>query len=326
MDSELNAQGRALHVDNRYSGDHGIARYSAEVVPRLTTNWQPLLGEYRPGKARDVLNRHRAGLPPTAVLYNPGYSAGVARCSQLLTVHDLIHLRDGNKLVHLYYERIVKPAIFSAGSVCTVSEASAADIREWLGSDDIRIWNTSNGCSGAFRPVGPAESSDVPYFLFVGNLKQHKNPRLFLEAMKAFPDHSAVLVTSDHDRARVLLQNEPRQAVRILSGVTDERLAALYRGAAALIFPSKREGFGLPALEALQCGTKVVFHRGAAPVLEICGPTQYGFDDADSVDDLVDAMERALSSDFVPPQGIDRYRWPTVAGVVNDAVRELIDG
>lgn len=311
-----------LIVDTRYRGAHGIARYSQEVLPQLSIDWTPFASRVSLGSAIDVLNWDRARLDRRSVLYSPGYFAGIARCRQLLTVHDLIHLigPQAQQSKRLYYDRVVRPAICRAGTVITVSETSAEMIRDWLNDDSVCVVNAGNGCSPVFRgPVVPADLGR-PYFLYVGNLKPHKNPRPVFEAMEKFRDHYLVAVTADRQSAARLAQDTRlNDRLKVYSNVQDDHLHALYAGADALVFPSIIEGFGLPVVEALRAGTKVVFFEGADSVKEICCGTQFAVSDATSSESFAEGMRLSLYSSFTAPTNLNDYDW-TVVGQRVDAV------
>jgi hypothetical protein len=145
-----------LYVDTSRIGLHGIGRYSREVVDRLDGDWLDLGQRLRRPLVIDAVNPKRMSLRPSDTVYGPGFNAGLTRATQLLTVHDLIHLRvksEGSRLKTLYYERIVRPAIRRAGSVFTVSKTSADELDEWLADDSIDVINTGNGVSSAFKPL-----------------------------------------------------------------------------------------------------------------------------------------------------------------------------
>jgi hypothetical protein len=104
-----------VYVDIRRDPyDGGVLRYAREVIPRLNIRWVAFDRPFRPARPIDVVNPIRARLPSSALLYSPGYSAGIGVCTQLLTIHDLIHLRAQNSrlrwyLNRAYYEGVVKP-------------------------------------------------------------------------------------------------------------------------------------------------------------------------------------------------------------------------
>lgn len=318
---------RSVYVDNRYRGNHGIARYAREVVTRLHLPWTPLPGKYRPGSPVDAIDVHRMRLSSTAILYNPGYTAGLTRATQLVTLHDLIHLRAAGKrgwINRLYYDRVVRPAICSAGHVLTVSETTARELRAWLGNG-VQVHNAGNGCSDVFDADHGSEVLDQPYFLFVGTFKKHKNPEPLFGAMRRFPDHQLVVVSGDRVSAKELAQNYGiEDRVQLRTNVDDVELSRLYRGAEAFVFPSTWEGFGLPVLEALKSGTKVVYSAAAESVAEICGNTQHAVEDARCSDEIADAMTMAINTEFEPPPSLADYTWENVTAKV-EAVINVVD-
>ncbi|AGB21349.1 glycosyltransferase [Mycobacterium sp. JS623] len=314
----------------RYGVNHGIARYAREVIPRLTIQWVAFDRPFRPSTPMDALNPNRARLPSSALLYSPGYSAGLARCTQLLTIHDLTHLRtQDSRLSHVtrvYYEGVVKPAVRRARHVLTVSETSADEIRNWLDDDSVTVHNAGIGCSSAYTREGPASTFDRPYFLYVGNFKPHKNPRPLFEAMTSFQDHLLVVVSADADVAAVRAlagQYGLNDRLRIRTAVSDEALAALYRGSDALVFPSVWEGFGLPVLEALMTGTKVVYFSGAASVSEICQHGQFAVENSSDAREFSSQMALAIDSSFTCPTDLTQFRWETVAAKVESLIRHF---
>jgi glycosyltransferase involved in cell wall biosynthesis len=315
---------KPLYVDVRHAGDHGIARYAREVRSRLSVGWQPFDNGLRSGSPADAVSLKRLALPRDSILYNPGFEAGPARCAQLLTVHDLTHLQmdEGHhRLKRGYYERLVKPAITKAGNVLTVSETSADDIRCWLADDRIIVTVTGNGCSDAFTEAGAAFVADRAYVLYVGNFKWHKNPRPLFQAIRQLPDLDLRVVTSDQESAvRLAAESGILERVHVHLGITDEKLAELYRGSVVLAFPSRWEGFGLPALEALRCGTKVVYFEGATSVSEVCSGSQFPFADADSHEAIADQIAEAAKSTFRRPANLDRHDWDLVAERVNRTI------
>ena len=107
-----------------------------------------------------------------------------------------------------------------------------------------------------FHPVEP-QPADVPYFLFVGTLEPRKNIVRLIDAWRAVREHHTVdlwLVGHPRDGFSIPEYN----GLRLLSSVDDAALPALYSGAVAFVYPSLYEGFGLPVLEAMQCGCPVI--------------------------------------------------------------------
>jgi glycosyltransferase involved in cell wall biosynthesis len=318
-----------VYVDIRAGYGGGILRYAREIIPRLNIQWVAFDRPFRPTQPIDAINPNRARLPRSALIYTPGYNAGVARCTQLLTIHDLTHLRRQNStprgyLNRAYYEGVVKPAVRRARHVLTVSETSANEIRDWLNDESVTVHNAGIGCSSAFTRDGPACEFGRPYFLYVGKFKAHKNPRPVFEAMASFPDHLLVVVSEDVAAAGALAeQYGVIDRLKIRTAVSDEALAALYRGSDALVFPSRWEGFGLPVLEALMTCTKVVYCRAAASVSEICQSGQFSVEDAGDAGEFRSQMALAIDSPFTCLTDLTQFRWETVASRVESLIRHV---
>jgi len=318
-----------IYVDTRLSAyGGGILRYAQEVIPRLVIPWTAFDGPFKPTQAIDAVNPARARLPRSAVLYNPAYSAGISRCTQLLTIYDLTHLREGSplrrRLNGAYYRNFVGPAIRRAGHVFTCSETSAEDIRNWVADSRVSVHNTGCGCSEEFSPEGATYDSERPYFLYVGNFKSHKNPGPLFAAMTGFPDHLLVVVSPDVDDARALAeQHGISDRIVIESGVSDQKLATLYRGAEALVFPSRWEGFGLPVLEALKSGAKVVYCQEARSVTEICDGGQFPVANPDDAREFRSQMSAAIESPFRCSTKLDQFQWDAVAAKVESVIRHV---
>ncbi|MCZ7587114.1 MAG: glycosyltransferase family 4 protein [Deltaproteobacteria bacterium] len=166
-------------------------------------------------------------------------------------------------------------AVRRADVVVTTSETAKRDIAAGLQIDPSRI---------AVAPIAPARiftpgTSDPtvldrcgvgrrPYLLFVGQFGRQKNEDALLEALRGVPETCLVLVGDPGDLADA---TKKRCADEALAGrvffagrVTDDDLCSLYRGATALCLPSHYEGYGLPAVEAMACGTPVVVSDGGA--------------------------------------------------------------
>jgi glycosyltransferase involved in cell wall biosynthesis len=316
---------KRLVVDNRWRGEHGIGRFATEVLRRLSADWEPLGGDGSPTSMTDLVHPGRVRLASTDVVYSPGFNAGVTAAKQILTLHDLIHLQvrsESSFAKSAYYNTLVRWAVRRAGVVMTVSTASAEVIRKWLRSPDVKIEVVGCGQSVAFRPDGPRERFERDTFVYVGNLKPHKNVDVVLEALRLRPDYDLILVTSDVETAtQRIAESGLTGRVHVRSGVSDDQLATLYRGATGVVQPSILEGFGLPALESLGCGTRVAYWQGCASVAEICAGEGVAVSDAASVAGWAEALDQ-LRTDAargpiqMPAAWVARYTWDAVAAKV----------
>ncbi|GAA2986434.1 glycosyltransferase involved in cell wall biosynthesis [Microbacterium terrae] len=315
-----------LLVDDRYRGDHGIGRYAQEVLPRLRPEWRSLGLDGSPHTALDAF-RALPRVDARALVYSPGYGALVRARRQILTIHDLIQLRSpwpGRMKFAAYYAGPVRHVVRKAGVVLTVSETSAGEIRDWLRDESVRIVNAGNGCSAAFTPTGPATDSADPYVLFVGNVREHKNLDVVMRALPRAAGVRLTVVIPASESAALSARAASlgvTQRLTMFHNVDDARLAALYRGAAVTAMPSRMEGFGLPALESISCGTPVVYWRDCDAVSEIVGERGWALESWDDADEWADALVTACGAGrrIAPPEA-NRYDWQRTAALISDVL------
>jgi alpha-1,3-rhamnosyl/mannosyltransferase len=250
------------------------------------------------------------------VFFSPYYKAPLnAPCPTVVTIHDLIPLRFP---AYAGGPRRLRAAAFRcwagllarrAASVVTDSEASKADLVSELGLSAECIHVIPIAVGDEFRPgrsstaVAQATARyglPTPYLLAVGNFLPHKNLLRLVEAYAALPgrlrsDTALVLAgaPAGHGPARpVNRQTLARPGVILPGFITPEDLPLVYTGAAALVCPSLMEGFGLPVLEAMACGTPVICARaGALP--EVAGDAAVYVDPLDA-GSIRAGMERLL--------------------------------
>ncbi|MEG3663272.1 glycosyltransferase family 1 protein [Celeribacter halophilus] len=165
------------------------------------------------------------------------------------------------------------------------------------------------------------------YFLAIGSLAAHKNLPMLIAAARSRQDASLPLIVAGGGNSQVFRDQglTEEQGIRFLGRVTDEELKALYEGARALVFPSKTEGFGLPALEAMFCGCPVIATTGGA-VPEVCGDAAI-YADPEEPDEWVAAMEKlavdtSLCNDLSRRGSVRAagFTWERAAKVLLDAV------
>ncbi|HLH41825.1 MAG TPA: glycosyltransferase family 1 protein [Bryobacteraceae bacterium] len=153
-----------------------------------------------------------------------------------------------------------------ATMVITPSEAIRRACIERFGLAADRVAAVPLAANSRFRPVDANPSR--PYFLFVGRLEARKNVKQLIEAWRSVRvDHEIDLVLAGRARRDFALPPS-ETGLRVLGAVSEDELPELYSGALALIYPSHYEGFGLPVLEAMQCGTLAITSRDAA-IMEV---------------------------------------------------------
>jgi glycosyltransferase involved in cell wall biosynthesis len=164
----------------------------------------------------------------------------------------------------------------------------------------------------AVRAVLARRGIARPYLLFVGQIAPRKNLGPLVAAWKSltvrpsFADLGLVLAGPVLAGGDEILASATSPRVHALGFVGDDELPALYAGAAAFVFPSKAEGFGLPILEAMACGAPVIAARaGASPST---GGDAAVYADPDSADEFAAAVERLLTDDAARAAQVERGR------------------
>lgn len=250
------------------------------------------------------------------VFHAPHYVLPVTSTPTVVTIHDLIHLHLRNPVKRAYAWTMLRRA--AKQTVVTVTDAMKQEIESILGARDVIV--TPNGVDPRFAPDGPRAAGR--YFLFVGNDKPHKNvPALISAYEQTKLDARLVLAGAEFSRFR--------GRATLAGFVGDDELAALYRGAIALVMPSIEEGFGLPAVEAMACGTAVITSNAPA-LVEITGDAALHVDARDS-GAIADAMIRVANDEelraALASRGIARARqftWKTCAEKTRDAYERAL--
>lgn len=250
--------------------------------------------------------RVRVGLERPRVLLNT-LPEGVLRCRvpQVTVVHDLIPLafpRDYPRQ-QFYFRRLVPAMLRESRAVIAVSEATRREVIASYGLSPDRVRAIPNGYDPAeFAPAGPAtDDGGGPYVLYVGNLLPHKNlPRLVeavARAARQSPVRLVIAGSGTPGRFAELgrLAERAGSRLELMPYVSQQALPALYRGARLVAMPSLAEGFGLPALEAMACGTPVVVGKTAA-MPEVVGDAGLLVDPEDT-GAIANAILRLLTQD-----------------------------
>lgn len=330
-----------IGIDARKISDYGIGTYIRGLLGALAATGEDELIAFAPAgtalpdgvahvavdaphySLRELVAVGRAADRAHLDLFHaPHYVVPFTGVPVVVTIHDLIHLTwpPKNPLAPFYARAMLGRAVRKARRVLTVSEASKRAIVETLLVSPDNVVVTPNGVDARFfveRAAGSEQRAGAPpcplpatrYFLFVGNDKPHKNLGVLKDAVARLRGIRLVIAGATNF-------------------VSDDELAALYRGAIALVMPSAEEGFGLPAAEAMACGTPVITSRAAA-LVEITGDAALHVDAepralAAAMQRLVDDEElrRALSI-----RGRERARamtWTRCAELTRDAYRAAI--
>jgi glycosyltransferase involved in cell wall biosynthesis len=291
-----------IYADQRWIGNHGIGRFARHVLADL--DYRPVPLASNPAAPLDAWRLARAltDLTSQDIFFSPGYNTPLfCHAPFVFVIHDLSHIycpENSSPLIQLYYATVMKRACHRAAKILTVSEFTRGQIIEWSGASPERVFNVGCGVEAAYKPQGDSYNLPFPYLLCVSNRKRHKNEFRTVEAFsRAAIDSRIHLVFTGKpttDLARFIARHQVAARVEFVGVVAEEDLPSLYRGAKGLIFPSLSEGFGLPILEAMACGTPVVTSNITA-MPEVAGDAALLVDPT-SVEQIARAMEQIVKN------------------------------
>lgn len=323
----------SLAIDTRMLAHSGIGTYVSNVLARL-------IPQYRGGRVylvgeRSALARHawargdkisvvdcaspifsldeQRRLPrliprDAGLFWSPQFNVPLLYRGRLLvTIHDVLHLALPQYMEgahrRLYARALFGAVRLKADAVICNSRFTAAELMRLVGIRSSRIEVIPMGVDESWFAVEKgARPHDKPYFVFVGNVKAHKNiaglVQAFREVSKKIP-HDLVIVGKKEgfvtgDRRVEGWAAELDARVKFTGLVDDALLKRYVAWADALVLPSFYEGFGLPPLEAMACGCPVIV-SAAASLPEVCGEAALYCDPHDPGDIAAKMLEVATS-------------------------------
>jgi glycosyltransferase involved in cell wall biosynthesis len=316
-----------------------MQRYAIDVPRRLGAFLDPLAPPARlRGPAGHLWEQFCL---PAAVgrrlLWSPNNTGPLAVSRQVCTMHDLIPLDRPEWFSPRFsaWYRFLLPRLARRAAHCiAISEYTRQRLLALSGIDERRVTVIPNGIDPSFRPAAPEAVAQAraalhipegPYLLSVGSLEPRKNLPLLLRAWRTAQtsvDPSLTLVVAGaQGGSRVFAGSAlgpvpPR--VHFTGYVPDAHLAALYTGAAAFLYPSLYEGFGLPPLEAMACGTPVItsdttsLPEVAADAAVLVDPASEA-DVANAIVDLLTSPPRLQSFSAAGLRRAARFSWDDAA-------------
>lgn len=241
-----------------------------------------LIGERRLDFWRNVYELKWDTSYPIQVFHNTVNGIGLPEIltgQKIITLHDLIPyvMPETVDRPHLDYTLKNTPRIIeNVSHIITVSHYSKSDIQRYFGVDDDKITVTHLAADPIFRPLDRDNAKkvifnkygiDKKYVLYLGGFSQRKNIARLIQAFKKVimekEEVINLLILGEHSRSfrslwKLTEELELCDYVKFLNFVPTADLPYFYNGAEVFVYPSLYEGFGLPPLEAMQCGTPVV--------------------------------------------------------------------
>lgn len=259
-----------------------------------------------------------------------------ARVCSVVTLHDLIpltHAECSTARARWFYRVWGLRALRRADAVVAGSHYALKQGMAVAGLDAGHIRVIHHGVDSLFCARPGDMSSQGPYLLYVGSDRPHKGLDLLLTALRSAPALPKLKIVGmqshrgeRRDEADALGVSD---RIEWLGAVDDEQLAALYRGATAMVLPSRVEGFGLPVLEAMACGAPVVV-SGIEPLLEVGGEAVQFFapGDAEGLQQVLmsvcgdEALRRVMREQSLQRASV--FKWEQAAAATLALYREII--
>ncbi|MDP8236450.1 MAG: glycosyltransferase family 1 protein [Candidatus Erginobacter occultus] len=271
------------------------------------------------------------------------------------TVHDLIPLkfphftpRAWKTRFHPLFRWVLSRSVKRADRVITVSNHTRRDLVADLGLPEEKISVVYNGIDASYRPLAETRAREMasaklgftgPYLFYVGRFDPYKNVvgliRAFGKFLRGRTDSPRLVLAGHPDprypqAAATVRELHLSSHVVFLDGVEEEELVALYNRARILVLPSLYEGFGLPPLEAMACGTPVIVSdRGSLP--EVVGEAGIIID-PENPEALAAAIGRLWDSEELRRNLRDRglarareFSWEKTARETLKIYRQLVD-
>ena len=280
------------------------------------------------------------------VLHTQYYLPFFCPCKTVVTIHDLSfeHVKDiFTKKEYIKDKLLVSHAAKKADMVVTVSEFSKQDISTTYKVDSSKIEVIYNAVDPDFRVISESDElrakvrskfgiGDHKFIVCVSNLQPRKNIPRLIRAFSKYAEHfegenKLVLVGKKawmYDEIEQCV-SDSKDKVILTDYVEKDELVALFNESSGCIYPSIFEGFGIPPLEALSCGTAVA--ASDIPVMrEVLGDSALFFDPMDE-DDIARSIKILLeTSPAVDSEIVGRYSWKKSADKLKELYKKIYTG
>lgn len=339
---QLAFDGRVL----RHSARTGVEHYAQSIYGQLQRHFTLL----KPISSQHYLQQvwEHTILPLRAskgdLLFCPANIAPLylpANTRLVLTLHDVAFKRFSqsfSSMFRTYYSLLVPKNIDRADRIITISEASKREILSYYPQAASKLAVIPLGVDEIYRPVTGVEKQKQ--ILFVGSINERKNIIGVLKAFAQIPKslgYRLVIVGKRSDifsvseQLKILLAEADQNPNIVFKGqITQEELLKEYNTSACLLFPSFYEGFGLPPLEAMACGTPVITSN-VSSMPEVCGDAAL-YCDPYSIDDITNKVELLLDDETLREalrqKGLERaklFSWEKAAAAHFKVFDEVVN-
>jgi len=306
----------------------------------------PLLWKYWYDiKIPSVLKKYKAD-----VFVSPdGYCSLKTKLPQCMVLHDLafLHFPRYSKPSHLaFYKKYTPKYLAKASTVATVSQFSKRDILAHYPVDEKKIDVVYSAAKEIFKPVKEMIREEIKnsytegkeYFLYTGSIHPRKNLLNLLKAFSVFKKRQksntrlvlAGRLAWKYDSFVESLKNyKYRQDVVMLGYVDEQALVNITGSAYALVYPSLWEGFGVPVLEAMQCGVPVI--TSSSSQMQEIGSDAALYADPDNFESIAEQMMRIYKDENLRKEVIEKasviathYSWERTAGLLWNSILKAV--
>lgn len=324
----------------------GTQRYAREILAGFDRGGYPYtILQASPPFSSTKVTRHLweqvllpRKLEKDAVLWSPTNTGPVYAGNHVITLHDVSDFYNPEwfSSYYVYWKKVLVPRMISRASmVITVSEFSKTIICQYLNVSPQDVHVVYNGVdtsrfkptdSASIKKIGAKYDLSTPYFLTLGSLDPRKNFGRLAEAWnlciekEGLRGYSLAIAGGHHSNFKNF-EITKSASVKLLGYVDDEDLPALYSGATGFLLPSLFEGFGLPVIEAMACGTPVLTSNTTA-LDEIAGDAaiKVSPENVDSIQKgIMELVESPRLRSTLTDKGMDRVKlfdWNKTASAI----------
>lgn len=275
------------------------------------------------------------------IIYHPfQYVALFCRAKQIITIHDFIpiHYPEVAEHQNKYYKLIMPLLLKKAYKIVCISENTKKDLLKFYNVDESKINVIYNGYDSQLFNIKNVDKYvlkkykiDYNYMIIVGASYPHKNIELALKVISKIKEECKLVIVGKDSEYILKLKKVAKELkiqdkVNFIGYVPDEELPSLYYYSKAFLYPTLYEGFGLPILEAMACGT-VVISADNSSLPEVYGDSALVFKSNDE-NDLREKMITALTNDELREglikksfDNIRRFSWEKTAREVYKLIK-----